>query len=231
MMLLDRGQKWQDSDWVWLVMLRSHPGQLCRHTHTNIYAHTHSHQCLCFDRGFRLCPINLVVGLLKTCTSNQCNHHCVWTLSLCLTVWLGWVCLNESERKRAGDWIRALSLCVPVVACVCLPALLLLSRFLRDLYFNWEEKNSGLKQALNPKFASFPTTSSPVLLPSLNFMFSSLFFPPFCPLAVCRGSHGNVNPIQFDQNGGREYGAVVYDLWCPISWAVLGYDTCRLLWG
>lgn len=140
MMLLDRGQKWQDSDWVWLVMLRSHPGHLCRHTHTNIYAHTHSHQCLCFDRGFRLCPINLVVGLLKTCTSNQCNHHCVWTLSLCLTVWLGWVCLNESERKRAGDWIRALSLCVPVVACVCLPALVLLSRFLRDLYFNWEEK-------------------------------------------------------------------------------------------
>lgn len=121
-------------------------------------------------------------------------------------------------REREQEIEFELFLCVSLWLRVCVCLLLSCCRGSYVICISTEKKkNSGLKQALNPKFASFPTTSCPVLSPSLNFTFSSLFSPPFCPLAVCRGSHGNVNPIQFDQNGGREYGAVVYDLWCPIS--------------
>lgn len=164
--------------WLWTKICPHNHIKMC--THTPSRTQTHSDQCLCFDRGFRLCPINLVLGLLKTCTSNRCNHHCVWTLSLCVTIWLGWMCLNENGREKERLNSRSFFVCLSfhyVVVGVHLPALpLLLLRLLRVLYFKWKDNNWPwiLSLLLSSSFhvsPLYPPSSQPLSLPPTHWLY------------------------------------------------------------
>lgn len=121
---------------------------------------------------------------------------------------------RERERKKVIEF-EVFSLCPFFSLCVvgvCLLALpLLLSRLLRALCFNWKDKSWLWILSLLPPFS----------LPS----------PPSHYVVVCRGSHGNIEPIQSETKGGEEHGPVLYDLWGALTWADMEHGVGLQLWG
>ena len=107
--------------------------------------------------------------------------------------------MREREREREREKIYSRSfLCVSFFSlcgsgCVFACSSTHIVEVVTCLVFQMKRQ----ELAMNPKFASFLFSTTP---------------PPPPLLVVCRGSHGNVEPIRGDTNGGGACGPVLHDL-------------------
>lgn len=135
---------------------------------------------------------------------------------------------GERNRERAGEIKFRVLLCVSFFSlcgsgCVFARSAILIVQVVTCLVF--QPKREAM--AVNPKLKVPSLHLSPCLSPLLSILTPS-FSPPHT-LVVCRGSHGDVDPIQSNSKGGGECTAVLYNLWRALALADLGHGIGQLL--